>query len=191
MPPDATFAFNHHMPLSMMQQAAKDESLDADVRARVGRAAEWRAALLGKPDFDLAYEMAANPFADPYVYPFRLADERPHWWCQGGPRDLDDDAPPVPPFLDGQLTAEAEDAKLTELGSGASWILRTTLARAKSHPDDPRVPEALASAIDNTRWACGDAETDALAEQAFGVLKRRYAKTKSAQLTKYWYRAAY
>jgi hypothetical protein len=188
MPPDATFAFNIHMPLSMLQQAAKDESLDADVRARLARAVELRAALLAKPNFDLAYAMSTNIGADPYVYPFRAADERPNWWCQGGQRG---DAPPVPPFLDGQLAAEAEEAKLTALGSGASWILRTTLARAKSHPDDPRVPEALASAIENTRWACGDADTDALAEQAFGVLKRKYAKTEWAQQTKYWYRAAY
>ena len=122
---------------------------------------------------------------------FHRGDERPNWWCKGGPSELEVAAPPVPPFLEDNHDADREKLKLEQLGSGASWILRTTLARAKSHPDDPRVPEALALAIEGTRWACGDDATDKLAAQAFGVLKKRYAKTKWAEETEYWYRAGY
>lgn len=191
MPPDATFAFNFHMPLATLQKASTDEAFAPDVRTRVARATRVRAALLANPDFDLAYATAKDLLADPYVLAFNRGDERPNWWCKGGPSELEVAAPPVPPFLIGNEAASAETARLEQLGSGASWILRTTLARAKSHPDDPRVPEALALAIDGTRWACGDEDTDRLAEQAFTLLKKRYPSTKWAQQTRYWHRAAF
>ena len=74
------------------------------------------------------------------------------------------------------------------MGSGATWILRTVLARAKSHPDDPRVPEALSLAILGTHRACGDGDTEKLAKEAFGVLHKRYGKTSWAAETPYWYK---
>ncbi|HEX6084589.1 MAG TPA: hypothetical protein VF266_08680 [Thermoanaerobaculia bacterium] len=187
LPPDAAVVINYWMPVEMMAAAAKDESLPERLRSQIGGAAELRAELLRKPDFDLAYDSAQQTHYRPVVRPFDRQTERVHWWC-GFSRYANEDgaAPPRPPFLPGN---EAEIEKLDALGSGASWILRTTLARAKSHPDDPRVPEALALAIEETRWACGDEDTDALAEKAFGVLKRRYAKTKWAKQTKYWYRS--
>jgi hypothetical protein len=180
------------LPLSARNQFFEQRrgiarSLPERLRSRLAGAAELRAALLRKPDFDLAYELVQATYDRPIVHALHGPD-RLTWWCafsvygqEGGV------TPPRPPFLPGDNEAEME--KLDALGSGASWILRTTLARAKSHPDDPRVPEALALAIEETRWACGDRETDALAEKAFGVLKRRYAKTKWAKQTRYWYRA--
>lgn len=189
MPPDAAVAFNQWMPVEMLLAASKDEALAEELRWRVRDAAELRAALLRKPDFDLAYATSKEFLDRPFVRPFRKSDDRPHWWCAFDAYGAEDGyTPPRPPFL-GDNEAEAE--KLRELGSGATWILRTTLARAKSHPDDPRVPEALALAIEGTRWACGDEDTAGLAAQAFTVLKRRYAKTKWAQQTKYWHRPGF
>lgn len=186
IPPDAAVVLNQWMPLEMLLAAAKDESLPENVRRRIAEATGLRAALLREPHFDLAYETAKNVLARPFVRSLN-DDGRPYWWCSFDAYGKEDFyTPPRPPFL-GDNEAEAE--KLRTIGSGATWILRTTLERAKSHPDDPRVPEALALAIEGTRWACGDAETDTLAERAFGVLKRRYAKTKWAKQTKYWYRA--
>jgi hypothetical protein len=189
MPPDAAVVFNQWMPLEMLLAVSKDETFPADVRARVARATELRAALLRNPDFDLAYATVKEIYRRPFVRPFGDDEDRPNWWCAfDAYGEADGKVPPHPPFL-GDNEAEAE--KLRKLGSGATWILRTTIARASSHPDDPRVPEALALAIEGTRWACGDDDTDALAEQAFGVLKKRYPKTKWAQQTKYWHKAAF
>lgn len=187
MPPDAAVAFNQWMPLEMMRAASKSETFSSDVRARVAAATELRAALLRKPDFDLAYATVKEIYRRPFVRPFGDDGERPNWWCGFDVYAAEHGQTPPRPLFLGDNEPEAE--KLRALGSGASWILRTTLARAKSHPDDPRVPEALALAIEGTRWACGDSDTDALAEQAFGVLKRRYAKTEWARKTRYWYRA--
>ncbi|HYC91210.1 MAG TPA: hypothetical protein VEO54_18465 [Thermoanaerobaculia bacterium] len=187
LPPDAAVVINYWMPVEMMAAAAKDESLPELLRSQIGGAAELRAALLQKPDFDLAYESAQRTYYRPVVRPFNRQTERVHWWCPFYHYATEDGVkPPRPSFLPDN---DAEMEKLNDLGSGASWLLRTTLERARTHPDDPRVPEALALAIEGTRWACGDEETDALAEKAFGVLKRRYAKTKWAKQTKYWYRA--
>ena len=190
LPPDAAVVFNFWMPGDLLAAAVKDETFHPDVRARVARAAETRAALLKQPDFELAYSLVYDVHARPYVKPFREGDDRPYWWCVSPSLGTED--PPVPTFLAGDaVRGVAELEKLQELGSGATWLLRTALARAKSHPDDPRVPEVLAAAIDGTRWACGDEDTDALAEKAFGVLKRRYGKTRWAKETRYWHRAAF
>lgn len=193
LPPDAAVVFTYWMPADVFRAAAKDETLHPEVRARLTDAAETRAALLEQPDFELAYSLVYSVHARPWPRPFRENDERPNWWCVSPPFGADlVKATPLPPFLaDDAERAIAELEQIQELGSGATWILRTTLARARSHPDDPRVPEALAAAIDGTRWACGDEDTDALAERAFGVLKRRYAATKWAKGTKYWHRAAF
>jgi hypothetical protein len=183
LPPDAAEVLNHRMPLASLEVAAKAESLPEAIRTPLQRAVTTRAVLLGKPAFDEAYLFAQNTELDPYVAP--LDGESGNWWCAGGSQG----EAAVPVFLESaSAIAEAENAKLTRLGSGASWILRTVLARAKSHPEDERVPEALSLAILGTRRACGDEDTAKLAEQAFGVLHRRYGKTQWAKDTPYWYK---
>jgi hypothetical protein len=192
MPPDAAFVLNYWTPLETLRKASQNEALPAGLRAQIAAATGLRQALLEHPDFDLAYATVKDLSAEPYVDPFDYGDERPNWWCRGGGHDEEvGRSTRLPDFLEGEDETDTENERLSQLGSGASWILRTTLARAKSHPSDPRVPEALALAIDGTRWACGDTDTDELAEQAFGVLQRRYGKTEWAQQTKYWHRAAF
>src|SRR6185436_3686437 len=111
-----------------------------------------------------------------------------NWWCVGRPSHPHT----TPAFLaeHGQQAA-AERAALSELKSATTYMLRTFLDAAHSTPKDPRVPEALALAIQGTRWACGDGDTDALAEEAFGVLHRKYPASKWAKETPYWYRSGY
>lgn len=193
LPPDAAFVLNYWTPLATLQKASADETLPEELRAQIAAATKMRAALLERPDFDLAYETVKEVYRRPYVSPFQSSNERPNWWCRGGGENdvAVGQSTRLPDFLDEEDTTDAESERLRELGSGATWILRTTLARAKSHPSDPRVPEALALAIEGTRWACGDSETDALAERAFGLLHRRYGKTQWAADTEYWYRAEY
>lgn len=182
LPVDAAAVFNHHMPLAMMRAAAQDASLTEDIRAELQRAVDTRAALLdpAADKFTLAYDLARDPHRSPYALPMHQIYSRGNWWC---PRAADI---PPPPFL----TADnPEHDALIELGSGGAWILRQTMARAKSHRDDPRVPEALSLAIRATRKTCSDRDTDALAEKAFALLHRRYGKTKWAEETEYWYRS--
>jgi hypothetical protein len=92
--------------------------------------------------------------------------EHENWWC--GP---------------GAVAANEKDLQI----SGASFMLRGAMAWAKSYPDDPGVPEALALAIQGTQWACPDDQTKKLAASAFELLHSRYGATKWAQQTKYWY----
>ena len=183
LPPDAAAVLNFRMPLKTLQLATKDESLPAEIRTALQRAVTTRAALLDEPAFETAYRIVQDTEEKPYID--ALDGDWQNWWCAGGSRDQT----PPPPFLRAtSIIADAENETLTALGSGASWILRTAIARARSHPKDERVPEALSLAIHGTRRACGDAETEKLAQQAFGVLHRKYAGTKWAQDTPYWYR---
>lgn len=187
LPPDAAAVLNYWTPLKTLQIAAKEPSLPDDIRMRIESAASTRATLLGKPDFDDAYAFAQSDGMSPYVVP--LDEEWGNWWCANGRGAQLAESTRLPTFLAAtKEIADAEREKLASLGSGATWILRTTIARAKSHPDDPRVPEALSLAILGTRRACGDAETEKLAQQAFGILHRKYSKTQWAQDTPYWYK---
>jgi len=185
LPLDAAEAFNHRMPLAMMRTAARDASLPANIRAELQNATDTRAALLdpATDKFALAYDLARNPQRSPYA----AAMDEPHygrkWWCPLTPSDT-----PPPPFLTAENT---EHDDLASLGSGAAWILRQAMARAKSHRDDPRVPEALSLVIRGARKTCHDSDTDALAEEAFALLHRRYGNTKWAAETPYWYRSGY
>jgi hypothetical protein len=193
LPEDAAVVFNYWMPLEMLQEAAGHESLPEGIRTALRNAAETRAALLKRgEDFDLVTEIARTPSSSPYVMPLDGADYGNHWWCQYGLHDTElAKSLPVPPFLDRDDAANEEFDRLAARGSGATWILRHAIARAKSHPDDPRVPEVLSRAILGTRRACGDDDTDKLAEQAFGILHRKYGKTKWAEETPYWYRSGW
>jgi hypothetical protein len=179
---DAAAVLNYGMPLKMLQLAAKDETLPAAIRGPLQRAVATRAALLEKPTFDTAYTIVQNTEDSPYVS--ALDGDWRDWWCAGGSSPS-----PLPLFL--RATSEvagAENGKLQSLGAGATWLLRTAIARAKSHPNDERVPEALSLAILGTRYACGDADTAKLAQQAFGVLHRKYGETQWARETPYWYK---
>jgi hypothetical protein len=189
LPPDAAVVLNYWMPLKTLQFAVKDDTLPAEIRDPLKRAVTTRAALLEKPTFETAYLIVQDDDRKPYVD--ALDGGYLNWWCKGGSRvDADvANATPLPPFLSATSElADAENDKLRALGSGATWILRTALARAKSHPNDERVPEALSLAILGTRSACGDDDTANLAKEAFGVLHRKYGKTTWAAETPYWYR---
>lgn len=185
----AAVVLNYWMPVGMMLEAGTSEALPENLRWRVKEAAETRAALLkkGGDKFALAYELVKDSSRIPYVD--ALTEQSSQWWCAGGPPWHGEtiSSTPVPLFLQVEDSSDEEMDALRKLGSGASWIFRQVLARAKSHPDDPRVPEALSLAIKGTRYTCGDDDTARLARQAFQLLHRRYAETQWARDTPYWY----
>ncbi|HKR66781.1 MAG TPA: hypothetical protein VJZ00_23850, partial [Thermoanaerobaculia bacterium] len=115
-----------------------------------------------------------------------------NWWCRDGLQywearypDSFKPQPIAPPlFLDSN---EAERAALRALGSGSTWMLRSTMNWARTAPKDRRVPEALAMAVQGTRWGCADDETAKLSQAAFNLLHAQYPNSQWARETKYWY----
>jgi hypothetical protein len=202
LPPDAAAVMSYWMSLDTLLAAAQSQTLPPHIATTIKDATYTRALLLGRKDiakkldpehpfatnFDIAYHLARHPGLDPYIEP--LGPSTSAWWCKGGtPWDRTAlQTAALPRFLDVPDTADTESEQLYKLGHGPDWIFRHILARAKSHPTDPRVPEALSLAIKETRHACGDAATAALAKQAFQLLHKRYAKTTWAEETPYWYK---
>ena len=63
-----------------------------------------------------------------------------------------------------------------------------TLAFARAHPQDPRVPEALYLVVRATRFGCTGDQTGDFSHRAFDLLHRRYAATECAAKTPYWFK---
>jgi hypothetical protein len=59
---------------------------------------------------------------------------------------------------------------------------------AQSHPDDPRVPEALSGVVRAGHYGCADVNTWKTTRAAFRVLHLRYPKTSWAIRTPTWFR---
>ena len=58
---------------------------------------------------------------------------------------------------------------------------------AVARPSDQDAAEALAHAVEGTRWGCADTTTTAASRAAFQTLHRLFPKTEWARKTKYWY----
>jgi len=118
--------------------------------------------------------------------PNRIDTFRDNWWDLSKPDSVPERAPrflPGPERTAGQkewqrLRAEALRAP--------DYLCRETLAWARTHPDDPRIPEALHLAVRTTRHTNGE-HTTAFPKQAFALLHTRYPKSKWAAMTPYWY----
>ncbi len=95
----------------------------------------------------------------------------------------------APDFLttEEKNTATKEWGALLTLPSGPDWLIEQTLAWAKTHPQDARVPEALYLGVHATRHGCSDAGTGALSKQAFEMLRRRYPNSEWTKQTPYWF----
>jgi hypothetical protein len=136
---------------------------------------------------------------------------RDNWWC--APRPPDAEPSPVndfyviqraargmpdtlpPPALDfaaflpddARQAGRDEWTRIGALGPGPNVLGTWVLEWARSHPDDPRVPEALHLAVRATRYGCTDAGTGAVSKAAFQRLHGRYAKSPFAAQTPYWF----
>ena len=95
----------------------------------------------------------------------------------------------VPLFLNAaQEAAGAEEwKKLQAIGAGPNYMSRVVLEWAKSNPQDPRVPEALALAVRSTRYGCTDAATTQWSKQAFQFLHKHYPTSEWAKKTPYYF----
>jgi hypothetical protein len=96
---------------------------------------------------------------------------------------------PSPGFLtvDERAAARKEWSALEQLPSAPNWLARGTLAWAKAHPRDPRVPEALHLVVRATRYGCNDANTGSYSKRAFLLLHQRYPRSPWTRKTPYWF----
>lgn len=139
-------------------------------------------------------------------------DFRNNWWCSMGPkakaswaqfnyytmnRSLTaplrmiflNGAIPSPGFLSTseRAAAQKEWAAIEQLPTAPDWLGKQTLAWAKTHPNDPRIPEALHLLVLVTRYGCADAFTADYSKQAFLLLHKRYPKSPWTRKTRYWF----
>ena len=112
---------------------------------------------------------------------------RDNWWRLGTPAPAA--APPPADFLppDARARADKEWEMLAAAPAAPNYLCAQTLAWARAHPHDPRVPEALHLAVRATRYGPGDPSTRAWSRQAFQLLHARYPRSEWVQKTKYWY----
>ena len=143
-------------------------------------------------------------FGIPRIASFSYFDElRDNWWCkpwegeapsgQGPPKVL-----PAPPFIPAAdlVRGQAQYQQLQQFPDSVIVIGQRVLDYAKSSPDDPLVPEALALTVRAGHYACqpynttGDpdkSEYTPISKQAFELLHRRYPKSPWALKTRYYY----
>jgi hypothetical protein len=141
----------------------------------------------------------------PRVASFSYFDQlRDNWWCKpwGDRPSFDQAAPkplPIPDFLPADVLARAnvEYQQLQQMPDSVSVIGQRVVDYAKDHPDDPRVPEALALTVRASHYACetwdphrsADARSayTPVSKAAFELLHRNYPKSPWALKTRYYY----
>jgi hypothetical protein len=63
------------------------------------------------------------------------------------------------------------------------------LAWAKSHPNDPLVPEALHRVVSVVRYGCqGSPDSGTISRAAFDLLHKKYPKSDWTAKTPYWFK---
>jgi hypothetical protein len=95
-----------------------------------------------------------------------------------------------PEFLSAQerQAITTEFAALSPLGPAPNYLADEAVAWAQRAPKDERAAEALAKAIQATRWGCADqSTTGSHSQRAFQTLHRLYPQSDWAKQTKYWY----
>jgi hypothetical protein len=142
-----------------------------------------------------------------------LDNFRDNWWCSFTTKpDASSQLNPTPRFgwrmmpsslrqiyPDGKIpelkflseqdskAAAAEFNTLTSLPSGPEWLGAETIAFAKAHVEDSRIPEALSLVVRATRLGCSTENTGKVSKAAFDLLHKKYPDDPWAKKTPYWY----
>jgi hypothetical protein len=149
---------------------------------------------------------AARPYADAglgYMYRRdRIGRFGPRWWAAGdGPFGSDSDgndnlllcracALPLPlvapPFItaENKASAKADTDRLGKLPGAPSWFGSIILPWAKTHLNDPRVPEALHNIVRATQYGEMDSETS---KAAYDLLHQRFPRNAWTARTPKWF----
>jgi hypothetical protein len=67
------------------------------------------------------------------------------------------------------------------------YLCSEAVAWAEAHPQDARVPESLALAVEATHYGPVDAESTKWSKRAFDLLHKKYPASEWTKRTKYWY----
>jgi hypothetical protein len=86
--------------------------------------------------------------------------------------------------------ASHEISELNEKGSTEMFLAPIIFAWAKSHPDDPQVPQALHRLVVVTRYGCrnGGESSGQISKAAFDQLHNQYSKDPWTAQTPYWFK---
>jgi hypothetical protein len=111
---------------------------------------------------------------------------RDNWWDLSEPGSLPESTPQFLPQAERAAgRQEWQQLQATALRA-PDYLCAETVAWARAHPDDSRVPEALHLAVRTTRYT-NHAHTTSFPKQAFQLLHSRYPKSEWTVLTPYWY----
>jgi hypothetical protein len=205
---DSALILDRDIPLALLRQASTSPLLPDVVRKQLKDAVSVRTLLLARaPSFDDIFALLKTPGMRPYVdFGYgryteeltRIDSYRNNWWCSAKafdvpPQDhsvLFDLDPAGAPFLPAAARAQAaaEWQKLQSVPTAPDWLAAQTLAFARAHPQDPRVPEALYLVVRATRYGCTGGQTGDFSHRAFDLLHRHYAATDWAAKTPYWFK---
>lgn len=85
-----------------------------------------------------------------------------------------------------RTAAVEQGARLAKATAAPQWMGTRILAFAKTHPRDPRVPEALHRLVRSVRLGASDARSARMAKEAFTLLHSRYPASPWTKKTKSW-----
>jgi hypothetical protein len=96
---------------------------------------------------------------------------------------------PSPSFLtDDQRAAAANEFHQLEAQPAApNWLGKQTIDWARTHPEDPRLPEALHLVVRARRYGCSDSSPENYSKSAFDLLHKRYPDSEWTKKTPYWF----
>ncbi len=164
--------------------------------------------------FAASLAILRNPGIRPYlesgvarVASYSYFDElRDNWWCKPSVPAPDGSSqkapalPPAPAFETSEelARADAESKRLEELPDSAAIIGQRVIDYARTHPDDPQVPEALHLTVRAGHYACQTytydaanpspkSEYTAVSKAAFQLLHRKYPNSPWTTKTPYYY----
>jgi len=205
---DSAVILDRDIPLALLKQASTSTLLPDATRQQLKNVISVRTVLLARaPSFDDVFALLKKPGMHPYVdfgygrFTKDLAKIDPYrdnWWCSSSPTKV---APRYRPVLfqrdspgalflpaAARAQAAAEWQKLQSLPTAPDWLAAQTLAFARAHPQDPRVPEALHLVVRATRYGCTGGQTGDFSHRAFDLLHRRYPTGEWAAKTPYWFK---
>jgi hypothetical protein len=203
---DSAVILDRDVPLSLLKQASASTLLPDATRQQLENVISVRTVLLARaPSFDDVFALLKKPGMHPYVdsgygrvteEPAKIDPFRDNWWCSSNTRSVprgtawlhSNPAPAL--FLPAAARAQAaaEWQKLQSLPTAPDWLAAQTLAFARAHPQDPRVPEALHLVVRATRYGCTGGQTGDFSHRAFDLLHRHYAATEWAAKTPFWFK---
>ena len=179
-----------------VESAASPDARHREAIRLLLRTPGLRASVYGQEDH-IALEAREPPRTFDHTF-------RRNWWCSFAPdgreRGVAHDgeilalvygsrevAPPAFLTAADVTSAAKELTTLAALGTAPNYLAAEAVKWARENPKDPDAAEALAHAVEGTRWGCTDQQTTAASRTAFQTLHRLFPKSEWARKTKYWY----